>query len=74
MLKPVIDDMERRRRRLRADALRATRKVDRPLARFMLRRWKNDDVLQSVAEDVLIYGSAWIKAIHPDIREVYLED
>ncbi len=61
MLREAVDDMKIQQRKMRADALRATRKIDKPLARFMLRHWRNADTMSDVALDAMIYGSGWYK-------------
>lgn len=53
----------------RARALRAIRRVDRPLARFALKRWRDGDEVVKAATDMLIYGTGIYKVEHVPVHE-----
>ena len=63
-LTKLADEAERRERVLRANALRAIRRLDRPLARFALKRWKDSDECAKAASDLIIYGSGCYRVEH----------
>jgi hypothetical protein len=56
MLAQAVDEFMKRDRKRKADALRAMRKVDRPLARFALKRWKDADEVSKATTDMMILG------------------
>jgi hypothetical protein len=67
LLRIAADDEMRRVRTARAHALRAIRRVDRPLARFALKRWRDGDEVAKAATDMLIYGMGAYKIEHVPI-------
>lgn len=67
----LIDGAKRRERKLKADALRAVRKIDRPLARFCLKRWKVADAAMMAAVDMMIFGMGAVRVEHvPTFPEI----
>lgn len=56
--------LNREHRAKQAAALRAMRRVDRAMAKFALKRWKDYDAISRAATDVFIYGSGTIKVEH----------
>jgi hypothetical protein len=57
-------------RQLRARALRAIRKIDRPLAVYALKRWKDSDEISKAAFEALVFGLGAVRVQHiPDAWE-----
>jgi uncharacterized membrane protein YkvA (DUF1232 family) len=67
-LKEIIDLETLILRKQKADALRALRKFDRPLARLCRKRWKSDDQMASVMATMMIYGSAAYRIVPEDLN------
>jgi hypothetical protein len=70
LLRVAAGEEMRHMRTARAQALRAIRRVDRPLARFARKRWRDDDKMAKVVTDMLIYGMGAYKIEHVPIAEV----
>lgn len=60
---------EKSERTLRARALRAIRRIDRPLARFALKRWKDNDEITKATRDALMYGYGLTRIQHVPAKE-----
>ena len=74
ILEAMIANADMRERQLRAHALRAMRKVDRPLARFALKRWRDSDELSRVSSDMVIFGAGAYRIEHVDVASIQMPD
>lgn len=52
-------------RRDRARVLRSIRTIDRPMAVWAIRRWRNTDEALKAAVDAVIFGTGFIKRVAP---------
>lgn len=73
-LAKIAELWDKDNRRKQAAALRALRRCDKAMARFVLKKWKDDDIISRAASDVLLYGYSKMRIEHVPIQEAVAPD